>query len=107
MAADALFQPWSFKGLNLKNRIVMAPMTRSFSPGGVVTEDVARYYRRRAAGEVGLIITEGTGVDRAASRKILARFIPRRTACPWRDAQRWHLPRKGYRAGRAPDDGPA
>jgi len=41
MAAEALFQPWSFKDLNLKNRLVMAPMTRSFSPDGVVTEEVA------------------------------------------------------------------
>jgi 2,4-dienoyl-CoA reductase-like NADH-dependent reductase (Old Yellow Enzyme family) len=75
MAAEALFQPWSFKGLNLKNRLVMAPMTRSFSPDGVVTEEVAQYYRRRAAGEVGLIVTEGTGVDRVAS--LNDRNIPR------------------------------
>jgi len=32
-----------------------------------VTEDVAQYYRRRAEGEVGLIVSEGTGVDRPAS----------------------------------------
>ena len=66
MAADALFQPFAFKGLNLRNRIVMAPMTRSFSPGGVATEEVAGYYRRRAEAEVGLIVSEGTGVDRPA-----------------------------------------
>jgi 2,4-dienoyl-CoA reductase-like NADH-dependent reductase (Old Yellow Enzyme family) len=67
MAADALFTPFSFKGLTLKNRVVMAPMTRSFSPGGVATDDVAAYYRRRAEGQVGLIISEGTGVRRPAS----------------------------------------
>jgi 2,4-dienoyl-CoA reductase-like NADH-dependent reductase (Old Yellow Enzyme family) len=67
MAADTLFAPFNFKGLSLKNRIVMAPMTRSFSPGGVPTEQVAQYYRRRAEGDVGLIISEGTGVDRPAS----------------------------------------
>jgi len=67
VAADALFKPFSFKGLNLPNRVVMAPMTRSFSPGGVATDDVAAYYARRAAAEVGLIISEGTGVDRPAS----------------------------------------
>jgi 2,4-dienoyl-CoA reductase-like NADH-dependent reductase (Old Yellow Enzyme family) len=67
MAADALFRPFDFKGLHLKNRIVMAPMTRSFSPGGVPTEEVAQYYKRRAAAEVGLIVSEGTGVDRPAS----------------------------------------
>jgi len=33
----------------------------------VATEDVAAYYRRRAENQVGLIITEGTGVDRPAS----------------------------------------
>jgi 2,4-dienoyl-CoA reductase-like NADH-dependent reductase (Old Yellow Enzyme family) len=67
MAADALFTPFSFKGLTLPNRVVMAPMTRSFSPGGVVTRDVAGYYARRAGAEVGLIVSEGTGVDRPAS----------------------------------------
>jgi len=38
MIAHQLFQPFRLKSLALKNRIVMAPMTRSFSPGGVVTE---------------------------------------------------------------------
>ncbi len=67
MSVDALFRPFSLKSLSLPNRIVMAPMTRGQSPGGVPTEDVAQYYRRRAEGGVGLIITEGTGVDRPAS----------------------------------------
>lgn len=67
MASDVLFSPFTFKGLTLPNRTVMAPMTRSFSPGGVATEDVAAYYRRRAENQVGLIITEGTGVARPAS----------------------------------------
>lgn len=67
MAADALFKPFAFKNLKLPNRVVMAPMTRSFSPDGVPTEDVAAYYARRAAAEVGLIITEGTGVERPVS----------------------------------------
>lgn len=60
-----LFQPFDLKGLSLPNRIVMAPMTRSFSPGGVPGDDVAAYYRRRA--EVGLIVTEGTAVGRPAA----------------------------------------
>ena len=49
MSADALFKPFEFKGLHLKNRIAMAPMTRSLSRGGVVTDEVAQYYKRRAA----------------------------------------------------------
>ena len=46
----------------------MAPMTRSFSPNGVPTSDVAGYYRRRAEGGVGLIVTEGTVIERPAAR---------------------------------------
>jgi 2,4-dienoyl-CoA reductase-like NADH-dependent reductase (Old Yellow Enzyme family) len=60
---DALFKPFSHKGLSLANRIVMAPMTREFSPGGVPTAQVADYYRRRAQGGTGLIITEGTTIN--------------------------------------------
>ncbi len=56
---DFLFTPFSIGKLKLKNRIVMAPMTRSFSPGHVPGEDVAAYYRRRAEGGVGLILSEG------------------------------------------------
>lgn len=41
----------------------MAPMTRQHSPGGVPGENVARYYRRRVEGGVGLIITEGTYIN--------------------------------------------
>jgi 2,4-dienoyl-CoA reductase-like NADH-dependent reductase (Old Yellow Enzyme family) len=67
MSLDVLFRPFAHKSLHLKNRIVMAPMTRSFSPGGVATPEVASYYARRAAAEVGLILSEGTGVDRPAS----------------------------------------
>jgi 2,4-dienoyl-CoA reductase-like NADH-dependent reductase (Old Yellow Enzyme family) len=67
LPADALFQPFEFKGLKLPNRVVMAPMTRSKSPGGVATEDVAAYYARRAAADVGLIVSEGAGVARPAS----------------------------------------
>jgi 2,4-dienoyl-CoA reductase-like NADH-dependent reductase (Old Yellow Enzyme family) len=59
-ATAALFTPFTLKGLTLPNRIVMAPMTRNFSLRGVPGADVASYYRRRAEGGVGLIITEGT-----------------------------------------------
>ena len=55
-----LFTPHKFGRVELSNRIVMAPMTRSHCPGNVPTDEVAAYYRRRAEGGVGLIITEGT-----------------------------------------------
>ena len=67
MTADQLFQPFRLKSLELKNRIVMAPMTRSFSPGGIPAANVADYYDRRAVGKVGLIISEGTVVNRPAA----------------------------------------
>ncbi len=65
---SALFEPFRIKSLSLKNRIVMAPMTRSRAPNGVPGEANAAYYRRRAENEVGLILSEGTVIDRPASR---------------------------------------
>ncbi|MBA3059339.1 MAG: NADH:flavin oxidoreductase [Gammaproteobacteria bacterium] len=67
MPIDSLFQPFQLKTLKLPNRVVMAPMTRSFSPGGVPTTQVADYYRRRAEAAVGLIISEGTVVNRPSA----------------------------------------
>lgn len=67
MSNDALFEPFRLAGCVLPNRIVIAPMTRTFSPGGVPGPDVAAYYRRRAEGGVGLIVTEGTWIDHPAS----------------------------------------
>ncbi len=65
--ATPLFEPFTCKSMALPNRIVMAPMTRSFSPGGVPGENVAEYYARRAGADVGLILTEGTTTDRPGS----------------------------------------
>ncbi|RKQ71861.1 2,4-dienoyl-CoA reductase-like NADH-dependent reductase (Old Yellow Enzyme family) [Litorimonas taeanensis] len=59
-----LFKPFSLKSLDLPNRIVMAPMTRNFSPNGIPGANVAEYYRKRAAADVGLILSEGTTIDR-------------------------------------------
>tara|TARA_R110002049_G_scaffold85550_5_gene217454 strand:- start:9954 stop:11060 length:1107 start_codon:yes stop_codon:yes gene_type:complete len=58
-----LFSPYTLNKLTLDNRIVMAPMTREFSPDGIPGDDVASYYRRRAEGGTGLIITEGTTIS--------------------------------------------
>ena len=65
-----LFQPFTSPKLTLKNRIVMAPMTRNMAPDGVPGEANAAYYARRAQGDVGLILSEGTVVDRPASRNM-------------------------------------
>ena len=55
-----LFRPFRIRGLTLKNRIVMAPMTRARSPGAFPNDANVGYYARRAAGGVGLILSEGT-----------------------------------------------
>jgi 2,4-dienoyl-CoA reductase-like NADH-dependent reductase (Old Yellow Enzyme family) len=67
MDVRPLFRPLNVNGLTLPNRIVMAPMTRRFSPDGVPDAQVADYYRRRAEGGVGLILTEGTTIGRPAA----------------------------------------
>ncbi len=64
---DGLFRPFKLRSLELNNRFVMAPMTRSFSPNGVPGTDVAAYYKRRAEAGVGLILSEGTVIDRPSS----------------------------------------
>jgi len=61
-AVAPLFEPVRLGALALRNRLVMAPMTRAFSPGGVPGANVVDYYRRRAEGGIGLIISEGTWV---------------------------------------------
>ena len=66
-SVSTLFRPIQCKTLELRNRIVMAPMTRNMSPGYVPNDKVVAYYRRRAENNVGLIITEGTTIDQVAS----------------------------------------
>jgi N-ethylmaleimide reductase len=50
--------PYKLGSIELQNRIVMAPMTRSRAINNVPNELMAEYYGQRAA--AGLIITEGT-----------------------------------------------
>lgn len=56
--SSTLFTPTQLGGLSLKNRIVMAPLTRSRAIGNLPNALMAQYYRLRA--DAGLIITEGT-----------------------------------------------
>lgn len=64
---NPLFEPVTLGNLSLRNRIVMAPMTRTFSPGNIPNQKVVDYYARRAENNVGLIITEGTPVGHKAA----------------------------------------
>lgn len=57
-----VFSPYTLGPLSLKNRVVMAPLTRSRAEAGNVPSHMAaQYYRARAA--AGLIITEATQVS--------------------------------------------
>ncbi|HAF45380.1 MAG: alkene reductase [Sideroxydans sp. GWF2_59_14] len=56
--SNTLFTPTTLGKLQLKNRIVMAPLTRSRATGNVPNELMEKYYQQRA--DAGLIITEGT-----------------------------------------------
>ena len=51
-----LFTPTAFGPLNLRNHLVMAPLTRSRATGNIPNELMAEYYGQRAT--AGLIITE-------------------------------------------------
>ncbi|MFJ9697719.1 NADH:flavin oxidoreductase [Kitasatospora sp. NPDC101183] len=84
-AAEVLSRPVAINGLTVPNRIAMAPMTRSFSPGGVPGEDVASYYARRAAAGVGLIVTEGTyvGHESAGQSADIPRFHGEEQLAGW------------------------
>jgi len=53
-----LFTPTTLGKLQLKNRVVMAPMTRCRATGNVPNELMAKYYALRA--DAGLLIAEGT-----------------------------------------------
>ncbi|MFT6986543.1 MAG: N-ethylmaleimide reductase [Psychromonas sp.] len=60
---NLLFQPLQLGSISLKNRIVMAPMTRARAsqPGNVANDIMAEYYAQRAT--AGLIVTEGTQIS--------------------------------------------
>ena len=62
MSNDALFTPVNFAGDALKNRIVLAPLTRGRAGDSRIPNDLmADYYRQRAG--AGLLITEATVVS--------------------------------------------
>ncbi len=58
MNGNKLFTPEKAGSIEVKNRVVMAPMTRCRAIGNVPNELMAEYYQQRSG--AGLIITEGT-----------------------------------------------
>lgn len=60
-----LLEPMKLGGIKLKNRMVMAPMTRSRADhDGIVNDLIKRYYVQRAS--AGLIISEGVNISEQA-----------------------------------------
>ncbi len=64
MSYDKLFTPMKIGNVEIKNRIVMAPMCMGFGQyNGCATETMMNYYEERAKGGVGLIFTEITRIN--------------------------------------------
>lgn len=76
MGLESLFQPLQIRGLRLKNRFVMAPMSRYACPERAPTPELAAYHRRRAEAGVGLMLTGGAAIDHPAANNspLLADF---------------------------------
>jgi 2,4-dienoyl-CoA reductase-like NADH-dependent reductase (Old Yellow Enzyme family) len=55
-----LFDPLAIRGIELRNRLVFAPVVTNF---GLRNEQTTRYFAERARGGAGLIIVHGTPVD--------------------------------------------
>ena len=56
-----LFTPYDLSGTALKNRVVMAPMTRTRTLNNIANAFTAQYYAQRAS--AGLLITEGLPIS--------------------------------------------
>lgn len=66
---ETLFRPAAVGGVELANRIALAPMTRvSATAEGVPTERIGAYYRVFAEGGFALLITEGLYIDDQTSQ---------------------------------------
>jgi len=64
-----LFSPEKLGNLDVKNRFIVAPMTRvSANPEGTPNNEMLNYYVEYALGGFGLIITEGTYIDELHSQ---------------------------------------
>ncbi|TYR81618.1 alkene reductase [Priestia megaterium] len=107
-----LFEPTKLEALNLNTRTAMAPMTRCFADDetGVVNDETADYYRRRAKDGIGLIITEGVVIsDRAKGNPGVPGIYSREQIDAWKQvtsavheeggtiiAQIWHVGRLSH-----------
>ena len=64
MGMEELFMPGKIGQVEVKNRIIMSPMTTHLvAADGSVTQELIDYYEERAKGGMGLIIVEGTHAE--------------------------------------------
>ena len=71
-ATVSLYQPLRLGGIELRNRLVVAPMTRvSANEDGQASAAMASYYAAFAEGGFGLVLTEGIYTDQAWSQGYL------------------------------------
>jgi 2,4-dienoyl-CoA reductase-like NADH-dependent reductase (Old Yellow Enzyme family) len=108
--AASLFDDFDVAGMKLRNRIVMAPMTRARSPELIASEMTATYYAQRSG--AGLIVTEGIPVSEEAIGYIAVPGISStKQVAGWRlatdavhaeggriFAQLWHVGRLSHRS---------
>jgi 2,4-dienoyl-CoA reductase-like NADH-dependent reductase (Old Yellow Enzyme family)/thioredoxin reductase len=78
---EKLFEPITFNGMTIKNRIVMTAMHLNYTPTGEVTSQFTDFYRERVAGGAGLIVVGGAPVNVIGGGSLMLggwddRFIP-------------------------------
>ena len=88
---SGIFEPLRIRGIELKNRIVFAPVVTNF---GLRNQQAREYYAERAKGGVGLIIVHGTPVDLLVKAQWAQSLSPLATAVHEQGAkivlQLWH-----------------
>ena len=85
MEYTRLFSPVHIGGMELKNRVVMAAMHLHYTQDGLPNQRLAAYYRRRAAGGVGLIVLGGCRFDQLGGAAGMLRLDDDGCIPPWRD----------------------
>lgn len=86
MPEDKVFSPFQLKGLTLKNRLGVAPMTRMSSPGdSIPRRDVLEFLVRRAQNGAALVYTEAivTDYESAQGYPGQARLVTQRQIEAW------------------------
>jgi len=63
MRSSSLFEPVTFRGVTIRNRIMVSPMCQYSAPDALPTEWHYVHLGSRAVGGAGIVMTEDTAVD--------------------------------------------